>query len=89
MSNLLPALSPILVTIANSTINAEDAVADYLEQETNSSWAIGSCLSGLARRNPTEWRSQVDITAWTSIIVEKWGWSGYALDGLVAMVNVR
>lgn len=89
MSDLLPGLGPILATIASSTMGTADPETDYANHETNSSWVIGTCLSGLASRNPTEWRSQVDIAAWASIVVEKWGWSGYALDGLVSMVNAR
>lgn len=89
LSELLPGLSPLLVGIVNATLKQEDPKADYDEHETNSSWIIGSCLACLARRNSTEWRGQVDIPAWTATIVEKWGWSGYALEGLVSLSNAR
>lgn len=87
LSDLLPVLGPLLVGIVDTTLAVEDPHVEYAERETNSSWIIGSCLSCLARRNPTEWRSEVDITAWVTEVIKKWNWSGYALDGLVSMIN--
>ncbi|KIP04980.1 hypothetical protein PHLGIDRAFT_25296 [Phlebiopsis gigantea 11061_1 CR5-6] len=89
LSDLLPGLSPLLVGILNAIDDAEDTHAEFEDHETSSSWVVGTCLSCLARRNPTEWRSHIDATAFTRRIVQKWGWSGYALDGLVCMINVR
>ncbi|EKM53530.1 uncharacterized protein PHACADRAFT_98717 [Phanerochaete carnosa HHB-10118-sp] len=87
LSDILPSLGPLLAIIVNTTVAAENPHDEYVERGTNSSWVIGSCLSCLARRNPTEWRSQVDINTWTTEIVKKWSWSGYALHGLVSIIQ--
>ncbi|GJE97349.1 DRIM domain-containing protein [Phanerochaete sordida] len=87
LSDLLPALSPILVSIITATLAAESPRDEYEQRETNSAWVLGSCLACLARRNPTEWRAHADIAAWTTSLVAQWHWSGYALEGLVSLIN--
>lgn len=87
LSELLPSLGPILVTIVEATLSDADPRQEYEEQEYNSSWVLGSCLSCLSRRNRKEWEAQLDIVSWTATIVGKWAWSGYVLDGLMSLLN--
>lgn len=87
LSDILPALGPILVDIIDSTLSDADPRHEYEEQEYNSSWVLGSCMSCLSQRNRKEWEAKFDIVIWTATIVGKWAWSGYVLDGLVSLLN--
>ncbi|KAJ3554433.1 hypothetical protein NM688_g3115 [Phlebia brevispora] len=88
LSDILPSLSAIIVNIVNKSIASANPTGDYSEHLTNSSWILGSCLKCLARRKPKEWLSSVDPSQWAEGIIKGWGWSGYALEGLVSLMEI-
>ncbi|KAI0070349.1 hypothetical protein K474DRAFT_1670178 [Panus rudis PR-1116 ss-1] len=89
ISDLLPSLGPLLVNIINSALETADPRGDFKQRETNSTWVLGASLSRLALRKPDEWQESVDIPSWTAKIIEKWGWNGYVMDGLVSLVQAK
>lgn len=89
LSSLLPSASKFLVHIVDQTLNSQDPRAEYERTYANSAWVIGACTQVLSERPVTEWADAVEITAWTSKIVQKWGWSSRALEGLAPLVRSR
>ncbi|KAI8978169.1 hypothetical protein BD414DRAFT_422300 [Trametes punicea] len=89
LSNLLPSLSNLLVRIVEQTLRAESPRAEYEATYANSAWVIGACLECLFERSVTEWADAVDLATWTMTIVDKWGWSSRALEGLAPLARAR
>ncbi|KAI0764301.1 armadillo-type protein [Trametes elegans] len=87
LSSLMPSLSKLLVQIVNQTLEKEDPRSEYETTYANSAWVIGTCSECLSRRSVAEWEGLVDVSAWTSRVVEKWGWSSRALEGIVSLVR--
>ncbi|THG95629.1 hypothetical protein EW026_g6070 [Hermanssonia centrifuga] len=87
LSDLLPNVSSLLISIVGYALEIPDPKQDFAEHGANSSWVVGSCLACLARRSSKEWQGKVNIKTWTETITEKWGWSGFALDGLLALIS--
>ena len=87
---IIPSLGPLLLRVIESTLDSEgDARSDYEERQTNSSWLLGASLSCLAKRKAKEWSGNVDIQIWTKRIIERWGWSGYVMSGLVDLIRAQ
>ncbi|KAI0782968.1 armadillo-type protein [Abortiporus biennis] len=87
ISSLLPSVSPFIIRVVNSTLEIEDAVEDYNGSELNGSWLLGISLKALSSRPSVEWLSQVDLPNWTETIVTKWGWCGFTMEALVALIS--
>ncbi|KAI9063947.1 hypothetical protein FKP32DRAFT_1603293 [Trametes sanguinea] len=87
LSSLLPGLAKLLVQIVNQTLKAENPRAEYESDYANSAWVIGACMQCISERPTSEWADAVDIAAWTTTVVEKWGWSSRALEGLTPLVR--
>ena len=89
LSNLLSKLTPLLVGIVDRELEAEEPHEEYDASYANSAWVIGACTRCIAESPAKEWADIVDLSTWTSRVVEKWGWSGQALDGIAALVRSR
>ncbi|KZT64878.1 hypothetical protein DAEQUDRAFT_769307 [Daedalea quercina L-15889] len=89
LSNHLPTIVPLLVSIVDSCLERAnlDPCTEYADSYVNSAWVIGACLDCLATRPVKEWSQLVDVSAWARTIVERWGWSSFALGGLVSAVH--
>ena len=89
LSTILPSLVPTLARMVNTVVQVEEPEPQYMAEETNPSWALGSCLACLATRKRAELSDKVDLALWTKSIIRKWHWSGYVLEGLFALMNAR
>ncbi|PIL29525.1 hypothetical protein GSI_08333 [Ganoderma sinense ZZ0214-1] len=87
MSSLLPKLTPLLAAIVDRELEAAEPREEYDASCANSAWVIGACTRCIAERPVKEWADAVDVSKWTMRVVEKWGWSGQALDGMAAVVR--
>lgn len=91
LSNHLPKLAPLLVKLVDSCLArvARRPQEEYASSYVNSAWVIGACLECLATRPADEWTGPADTLGWVRTIVDKWGWSSVALNGLVSTVRAR
>ncbi len=89
LSKLLPSLTTILVNVVERTLSADDTRSEYDDTYANSAWIIGACSEAIAERPAGEWADLIDLPKWTTAVVEKWGWSGRALEGFVPLVRAR
>ena len=89
LSKLLPSLTTLLVNVVERELESEEPRAEYEATHANSAWVIGSCAECISARPTTEWKSLVDVSKWTTQVVERWGWSGRALEGLASLVSSR
>ncbi|KAI0705265.1 armadillo-type protein [Cerioporus squamosus] len=87
LSKLLSSLTKILVHVVNQTLSADDTRAEYDDTYANSAWIIGACSGAIAERPAAEWADLVDLPKWTAAVIEKWGWSGRALEGFAPLVR--
>ncbi|KAI0333223.1 hypothetical protein GY45DRAFT_1319830 [Cubamyces sp. BRFM 1775] len=87
LSSLLPALPKLLVSIISETLQLEDPRSEYETGYANSAWVLGACMQSLSEKPVTEWGESVDIAQWTTTVVNKWAWSGKALEGLASLVR--
>ncbi|TFK80791.1 hypothetical protein K466DRAFT_366251 [Polyporus arcularius HHB13444] len=87
LSKLLPSLTKILVNVVERTLSADDTRSEYDDTYANSAWIIGACSEAIAERPAGEWADLIDLPKWTTAVVEKWGWSGRALEGFVPLVR--
>ncbi|KAM5545238.1 hypothetical protein V8D89_001349 [Ganoderma adspersum] len=88
LSNLLSKLTPLLVAIVDRELEAEEPRGEYDTSYANSAWVIGACARCISERSAKEWSDTVDLSNWTRRVVEKWSWSGQALDGMAALVRL-
>ena len=94
LSNFLPSLPKLLAGIidrelASSEDSDQDPRGEYEATYANSAWVIGACAQCIAERPAKEWANLVDLSRWIGRVVEKWGWSGKALEGLADLVRAR
>ncbi|TBU52202.1 hypothetical protein BD310DRAFT_784738, partial [Dichomitus squalens] len=94
LADLLPSLPKLLVNIIDRELalwedSEHDPRAEYEATYANSAWVIGACAQCIAERPVKEWGSLVDLPRWAGRVVEKWGWSGTALEGLAELVRSR
>ncbi|RPD58084.1 hypothetical protein L227DRAFT_196304 [Lentinus tigrinus ALCF2SS1-6] len=87
LSKLLPSLPKILVNILEQTLSLEDPRTEYDDTYANSAWIIGACSEAIAERPAGEWADLIDLPRWTALVVEKWGWSGRALEGFAPLIR--
>ena len=90
LSKLLPSSTKIIVSILEQTLSEEDQDprTEYDDTYANSAWIIGACSESIAERPAGEWADLVNLPRWTARVIEKWGWSGRALEGFAALVCV-
>ncbi|KAI0364815.1 hypothetical protein BV20DRAFT_955505 [Pilatotrama ljubarskyi] len=89
LSSLLTSVSKLLVHIVDQELEREDPRSEYENTYANSAWVIGACAECLSERPIAEWADSVDVAKWTAKVVNKWGWSSRALEGLVPLVRAR
>ncbi|KAI0316098.1 armadillo-type protein [Amylostereum chailletii] len=87
LSNILPSISPALVTIVEGLLRIEDVKTEHQATSINSTWILGSSLKTLAARKPTTWRDRVDARSWAEVVLAKWSWSELVMDGLVQVLE--
>ncbi len=89
LSKLLPSLTKILVGIVDKELDVEDTRSQYESTYANSAWVVGACANSISERPAAEWADLVDLAKWITRVVEKWGWSGRALEGLASLIRAR
>ncbi|KAI0644852.1 armadillo-type protein [Trametes meyenii] len=89
LSDLVPSISKSLVRIVDKVLVEEDPRSGYEATYANSAWVIGASTQCLSGRPASEWTDTVDVVAWTTNIVDRWGWSSRALRGLETLVRAR
>ncbi|KAG2115669.1 armadillo-type protein [Suillus cothurnatus] len=62
-------------------------LANWQASHANAAWVAGTCMQALSRCKSASWETQVDLSAWTTKIVEHWSWSDKVLMGLVALLE--
>ncbi|KAI0359462.1 hypothetical protein OH77DRAFT_1472682 [Trametes cingulata] len=87
LSSLLTSVSGLLVHIVEQELEREEPRSEYESTYANSAWVIGACAECLSQRPIGEWADAVDVAKWTTRVVDKWGWSSRALEGLVPLVR--
>jgi U3 small nucleolar RNA-associated protein 20 len=80
------AISSILVNIINRTLAATE---EGQPSNASSAWLLGMCMQALAKRNPSEWITTVDLIAWMRTSIKKWAWSHEVLGALVRLSQAR
>ena len=89
LSKFVPSLTKLLIDITNRVLDTQDPRREYEASCANSAWLVGTCMECIAERPTAEWADSVDIPHWTTRVVERWGWSGRALEGLALLVAAR
>ena len=88
LSKLLPSSTKIIGSILEQTLSEDqDPRTEYDDTYANSAWIIGACSESIAERPAGEWADLVNLPRWTARVIEKWGWSGRALEGFAALVR--
>ncbi|KAG1832880.1 armadillo-type protein [Suillus subalutaceus] len=87
LSVFVDSLAPLLVPIIERALNTSTPEANWQASHANAAWVIGTCMQALSRCKSASWETQVDLSAWTTKIVEHWSWSDKVLIGLVALLD--
>ena len=87
LSLFVDSLPSLLVPIIERSLETSNPDADWQTSYANAAWVIGTCMHALSRCPSTSWQTHVDLTAWTTKIVDRWSWSGVVLKGLVALIE--
>ncbi|KAG1774596.1 hypothetical protein EV702DRAFT_1123142 [Suillus placidus] len=87
LSIFVDSLAPLLVPIVERALNTPTPEANWQASHANAAWVIGTCMQVLSRCKSASWETQVDLSAWTTEIVEHWSWSDKVLIGLVALLE--
>jgi len=87
LSLFVDSLPSLLVPIVERLLETSNPDADWQTSYANAAWVIGTCMHALSRCPSTSWQTHVDLTAWTTKIVDRWSWSGVVLKGLVALIE--
>ncbi|KAG1882502.1 armadillo-type protein [Suillus subluteus] len=87
LSVFVDSLAPLLVPIIERALNTSTPEANWQSSHANAAWVIGTCMQALSRCKSASWETQVDLSAWTTEIVEHWSWSDKVLIGLVALLD--
>ncbi|KAG1734522.1 armadillo-type protein [Suillus lakei] len=87
LSVFVDSLAPLLVPIIERALNTSTPEANWQTSHANAAWVIGTCMQALSRCKSASWETQVDLSAWTTEIVEHWSWSDKVLVGLVSLLE--
>lgn len=87
LSIFVDSLAPLLVPIIERALNTLTPEANWQASHANAAWVAGTCMQALSRCKSASWETQVDLSAWTTKIVEHWSWSDKVLMGLVALLE--
>jgi U3 small nucleolar RNA-associated protein 20 len=87
LSVFCDSLPPLLVPIIECLLDTSDPGADWQTSHANAAWVIGTCMHALSRCQSASWDTQVDLSAWTKKVVDRWSWSEIVLKGLVALLE--
>ncbi|KAG0701153.1 armadillo-type protein [Suillus ampliporus] len=87
LSLFVDSLATLLVPIIERSLNVLNPEEDWRTSHANAAWVIGTCMQALSRCESSSWETQVDLSAWTTQVVDHWSWSEKVLMGLVALLE--
>ncbi|KAG1731833.1 armadillo-type protein [Suillus paluster] len=87
LSVFVDSLAPLLVHIIERSLNTSTPEEDWQTSHANAAWVIGTCMQALSRCKSSSWETQVDLSVWTTEVVDHWSWSAKVLMGLVALLE--